>query len=306
MKFILISDAVKLTGLDRQTIRNWVDKGIIPSQKINGTFYVDEDTFVALSEKMRDVSGTEKKLDAYKAKCIAEMDGFRNEFSNARFEHDVNRYKSICVNYGVRTRFFENMVRLMVLNGDLKVKEAEILIDLLNGVTYEELKEKYHTTRERIRKIGEMAIRKSHDLYNIKHKLESVKRLEGEIATLKNDIEVLKKYMGKQTLAEEEVVLSDDEKRLLRMDRLELNAILSQKITNFDLSVRAMNCLYCYKDNKGFHPIKTLGDLCRITRLDYMAQRNAGRKTADEIEAFLKKNNLNWGIDVDKIIKIKL
>lgn len=306
MKFILISDAVRLTGLDRQTIKNWMDKGIIPYQKINGTFYVDEDTFVSLNAKMHDIKGTEQRLEAYRAECETEIGDYRKAQELARTERNINRYLSICINTAVRTAFFGNMLDLMVKNGDLKEKEAMILTELLNGYTYEEVKERYNTSREYVRKLAERAIRKSRNLVNIKRKLESVKSLQDEIDGLRRDIQVLKRHIGKQSLAEDEVNLSEDEKRLVRMDSVELNAILSKSIVNEDLSVRAINNLYCYKDKRGMCSIKTLGDLCRITRLDYMAQRNAGKKTADEIEALLKAYGLNWGIDVEKVLRIRI
>lgn len=56
-----------------------------------------------------------------------------------------------------------------------------------------------------------------------------------------------------------------------------------------DFSTRTWNVLSC-------NGIKTFADMVRITKKDYMSMRHAGRKTINEIEAYVNKNGC-WLVD---------
>lgn len=302
MKFILISDAVKLTGLDRQTIRNWIAKGIIPSQKINGTFYVDQDTFEALAEPMRDVDNARKSLEALKEEYQIEKDKFRNMQEYVRDEHNVLRFLSICVNSGIRTHFFETLTQVMNTMGILSDKEAGVLSDLLNGMDYNVVADKYNCSRERIRQIAEKAVRMSRKIFPGNNSQEKDK----EIESLKIEIEVLKKMVYRQAVEVTEEGLTDEEKRLVRMDALELHALLSRRLFDEDISVRALNALLNYKKDGILVRIKTLGELCQVSKYSLLQQKNIGKKTVDELTAYLETNGLTWDMNIDRIKELKL
>lgn len=298
MKFILISDAVKLTGLDRQTIRNWITKGIIPSQKINGTFYVDQDTFEALAEPMRDVDNARKRLGALKDAYLSEKDLFYAMRESVRDEHNTMRFLSVCINNGIRTRFFEAMVRILHNENLLTEKEAEILIDLLNGTDYNMVAQKNGLSRERIRQIAEKAVHRCGKLTRSED-TDAIRAKDEEIESLKDEISILKKMVYRQAVNHTEDGLTDAEKRLVRMDALDLHALLSKNLYNEDVSVRALNGLLC-------NNVRTVGDLCQITRESIIQQRNIGKKTVDELTAFLASKGLEWGMNIDKVKELKL
>ena len=305
MSFILISDATKITGLDRQTIRNWMEKGIIPYKKINGTFYVDNRVFKRLSSEMNDVAGTKQRLDDLQREYLDEIASYREMRERNRFEHNTERLLSICVNSGVRTRFFDSMVSAMGQIGILKDKEVEVLSSLLNGDAFEEVAKRCDTSRERIRQIAEKAIHKSNDLSKLIERLNTIDEKEDEIRALKMENEVLKKMVYKQAIGVNEAEMSETERRLVRMGRKDLNALLSTKLVDEELTVRALNCLCHYKnENNVTYRIETLGELCRISKDDFFKQRSVGKKTLDEISEYLQKKGLEWGLDIDKIISM--
>lgn len=65
-------------------------------------------------------------------------------------------------------------------------------------------------------------------------------------------------------------------------------SLLETPVTDFELSVRARNCLK--KMN-----IRSLGDLLRVSEAELMAYKNFGETTLMEIKAMLSSNNLRLG-----------
>lgn len=69
-----------------------------------------------------------------------------------------------------------------------------------------------------------------------------------------------------------------------------LNTILRTPITDFELSVRARNCL-----NK--MDIVTLGDLVRLTEAELLSYKNFGETSLNEIKEILQSKNLRLGMN---------
>lgn len=85
-----------------------------------------------------------------------------------------------------------------------------------------------------------------------------------------------------------EMVLDDEHDR----DSAKRTALLDTPVTDFELSVRARNCLK--KMN-----IRTLGDLLRITEAELMAYKNFGEASLTEIKAMLSTKGLRLGQGLD-------
>ncbi|HVS18355.1 MAG TPA: DNA-directed RNA polymerase subunit alpha C-terminal domain-containing protein, partial [Planctomycetota bacterium] len=69
-----------------------------------------------------------------------------------------------------------------------------------------------------------------------------------------------------------------------------LNTILRTPITDFELSVRARNCL-----NK--MDIVTLGDLVKLTEAELLSYKNFGETSLNEIKEILQSKNLRLGMN---------
>ncbi|MDR2813410.1 MAG: DNA-directed RNA polymerase subunit alpha [Prevotellaceae bacterium] len=92
--------------------------------------------------------------------------------------------------------------------------------------------------------------------------------------------------------AEEEKFTNDDfDEEVLHMRQL-----LKTKLTDLDLSVRALNCLKTAE-------VETLGELVKFQRNDLLKFRNFGKKSLTELDEKLVQLNLNFGMD---ILKYKL
>ncbi|WP_116679251.1 MULTISPECIES: DNA-directed RNA polymerase subunit alpha [Bacteroidales] len=76
-------------------------------------------------------------------------------------------------------------------------------------------------------------------------------------------------------------------------DSLHMRQLLKSKLSDLDLSVRALNCLKAAD-------VESLGDLVSLTRSDLMKIRNFGKKSLTELDELLGALNLSFGMDISK------
>jgi len=96
--------------------------------------------------------------------------------------------------------------------------------------------------------------------------------------------------------SDEKITLESDEKmdsEEFDEEVLHMRQLLKTKLTDLDLSVRALNCLKAAD-------VETLGDLVAYNKNDLLKFRNFGKKSLTELEDLLKAMNLNFGMDVVK------
>ena len=97
-------------------------------------------------------------------------------------------------------------------------------------------------------------------------------------------------------------MLFSDEKITINMDdnsenetlddeALRMRQLLKTKLSDQDLSVRALNCLKAAD-------VDTVGDLVKLNRNDLLKFRNFGNKSLTELDELLASLNLKFGMDV--------
>ena len=97
-------------------------------------------------------------------------------------------------------------------------------------------------------------------------------------------------------------MLFSDEKITINMDdnsdndtlddeALRMRQLLKTKLSDHDLSVRALNCLKAAD-------VDTVGDLVKLNRNDLLKFRNFGKKSLTELDELLASLNLKFGMDV--------
>jgi DNA-directed RNA polymerase subunit alpha len=79
---------------------------------------------------------------------------------------------------------------------------------------------------------------------------------------------------------------------------LQMRQILTMKLVDLDLSVRALNCLKAAD-------VETLGDLVSFNKSDLLKFRNFGKKSLTELEELVRSKNLTFGMNVGKYIPSK-
>jgi DNA-directed RNA polymerase subunit alpha len=74
---------------------------------------------------------------------------------------------------------------------------------------------------------------------------------------------------------------------------LHMRQLLKSRLTDMDLSVRALNCLKAAD-------VETLGELVRYQKNDLLKFRNFGKKSLTELDELLERLELNFGMDITK------
>lgn len=74
---------------------------------------------------------------------------------------------------------------------------------------------------------------------------------------------------------------------------LHMRQQLKQKLSDLNLSVRALNCLKAAE-------VETLGDLVQYNKTDLLKFRNFGRKSLTELDELLERLHLSFGTDISK------
>lgn len=86
---------------------------------------------------------------------------------------------------------------------------------------------------------------------------------------------------------EEDVIEDFDE------DTLHMRQLLKTELTEFGLSVRALNCLKTAE-------VFTLGELVSFKKSDMLKFRNFGKKSLSELEDLIEEKGLTFGFDISK------
>ena len=76
-------------------------------------------------------------------------------------------------------------------------------------------------------------------------------------------------------------------------DTLHMRQLLKTELTEFGLSVRALNCLKTAE-------VFTLGELVSFKKSDMLKFRNFGKKSLTELEELVKEKGLTFGYDTEK------
>ncbi len=96
--------------------------------------------------------------------------------------------------------------------------------------------------------------------------------------------------------SDENITLSnqgDDAVEEFDEEVLHMRQLLKTKLTDMDLSVRALNCLKAAD-------VETLGQLVQFNKTDLLKFRNFGKKSLTELDDLLESLNLSFGTDISK------
>lgn len=96
--------------------------------------------------------------------------------------------------------------------------------------------------------------------------------------------------------SDEQITLEDNDHSSAEefdADAQKMRQLLKTKLSEMDLSVRALNCLKAAE-------VDTLGQLVKFNRNDLLRFRNFGRRSLEELDTLLSDRGLQFGMDVSK------
>ena len=86
---------------------------------------------------------------------------------------------------------------------------------------------------------------------------------------------------------------ADDDTEEFDEEVLKMRQLLKTKLSDMQLSVRALNCLKSAE-------VETLGELVGFNKNDLLKFRNFGKKSLTELDELLAQKNLSFGMDISK------
>ena len=93
--------------------------------------------------------------------------------------------------------------------------------------------------------------------------------------------------------SDEKISLEEDIVEEFDEDTLHMRQLLKTELTEFGLSVRALNCLKTAE-------VFTLGELVSFKKSDMLKFRNFGKKSLSELEDLIEEKGLTFGFNTDK------
>ena len=280
MARITRNKAAEILGVSRQTISNYIKEGILGSYvDEHGITYVNSEDIEKYAQKYKMLAANEKMIDDKLKEVEARKRAINVELTELRNRSTANgKLASNAV--GMLFCVINAMSHLGVLP-NLTYRESNLLKDIINGMTYDELSIKYGVSATRIRQIAEKTCNKLTYNENIVIAELSTNR------TLQYEVERLKKVI-------KSLQVSFDEYRRAKGDKPVSSAvlpplILGKDINDCNLPVRILNALrWC--------EVYTVGDLLRKFhgKYDLYKIRNLGKKSIWIILDFVEENNLDF------------
>ncbi|MBT3621898.1 MAG: DNA-directed RNA polymerase subunit alpha [Flavobacteriales bacterium] len=93
--------------------------------------------------------------------------------------------------------------------------------------------------------------------------------------------------------SDEKISLEEDLVEEFDEDTLHMRQLLKTELTEFGLSVRALNCLKTAE-------VFTLGELVSFKKSDMLKFRNFGKKSLSELEDLIEEKGLTFGFDTER------
>ena len=283
MARITRNKAAEILGVSRQTISNYIKEGILGSYADeHGITYVNSEDVEKYAQKYKMIAVNEKMIDEKLKEVEYRKREINVELTDLRNRATANgklAENAVGMLFGV----INAMSHLGVLP-NLTYRESNLLKDIINGMTYDELSIKYGVSATRIR---QLVVRTCNKLtYNediVIAELSTNRALLCEVDHLKKAVKSLKVKFDEYRRSKGDKPVSSEVLPPL---------ILSMDINDCGFSTRVLNALKSYD-------VYTVGDLVRNLRgrSELMKLRNLGRKSVWTILDFVEENNLDFKED---------
>lgn len=273
-RMISRQEAAELLDCDPQTISNWVEKGAIIGHKVGNNLMIDRESIEHYFDDFKVLADMASKIAELKTE-------YQNIINDQKALLDEAKGDSL-TSQRAKEIFRRNQLTLISLSesyykGYFNNREREVLVDVIKGVKLEDIGKKLGLTRERIMQIATKAANKL-------TQIEDLKQIRDENIALKEENDRLKQYIADQNLKVSAYENSD---------RLRFT-IFEKRLNELNLTVRTQNGLKQLNCD-------TLGDVVKLDMSMLLKARNFGKKSLAEIDEFIKRLGLHWGMNPEKM-----
>ena len=272
--------AAEILGLSRQTISNYIKQGLIGScVGEHGILYVNSEDVEKYAKKYKMLAANEKMIDDKLKEVEAHKRAINVELTELRNRATANgklAANAVCMLFSVI-----NAMSHLGITPKLGYRQYQILKDIINGMTYDELSIKYGLSATRIRQIVVMICNSLTDNEDTAiAEIDTNQYLRNVIDGLKKKLKAVQTSYDEYRRAKGEVPISD---------AILPPLILGKDVNDCGFPVRILN-MFKWCD------IYTVGDLLRKFhgKSDLDKIRNLGKKSVCIILDFVEKNNLSF------------
>ena len=275
-----IMKAAEEFGVNRQTISNWHDEGILQGSVIKGNRFVTRESIERLKDVYPESAADAGRIEAYRAEILALEEELKKKRKALRTERIYRNYAPRYMH-----NFVGNAVELMK---KVDGKEFHDILDekFINcwlfgydiNETCEEQGVSYYTYIKSARKYA----RAMQKMVEYTELVERNRCLEEELKETRAKLQHLQTDMDEYR----ERFKNVDEEQSLK----EQYPILNLPLTELDFTVRTLNVLR-------MHDFETLGQVIRYDKFQLLKMRHFGKKSLIEIENFLERYGLELGTD---------
>ena len=272
--------AAEILGLSRQTISNYIKQGLIGScVGEHGILYVNSEDVEKYAKKYKMIAANEKMIDDKLKEVEAHKRAINVELTELRNRATANgklAANAVCMLFSVI-----NAMSHLGITPKLGYRQYQILKDIINGMTYDELSIKYGLSATRIRQIVVMicnSLTENEDTAIAE--IDTNQYLRNVIDGLKKKLKAVQTSYDEYRRAKGEVPISD---------AILPPLILGKDVNDCGFPVRILN-MFKWCD------IYTVGDLLRKFhgKSDLDKIRNIGTKSVCIILDFIEENNLSF------------
>ncbi|MBQ3813635.1 MAG: hypothetical protein II841_08725 [Bacteroidales bacterium] len=287
-KFYTRQEAADILGVHPQSVSNYAAKGLLHEfQKGPYKMYPREEVdALNVLPAFHDVKHIEEATEAMQQE-ISEM----HAKVSVRYEEMKQEFKRVFTD-GHEDNWFryrEIIMQVLKLACDdtLTYRDEELVHDVLNFPSLQDVADRYGLSRERVRQVFERSLRRIMKFRDIA--TSRLDRANETIEMLKRQNDELKATIWALEHPELGKPATDVVDELTKFRH---TVPFNIPLKDLGLSVRAFNCCKAAE-------IETVGDLCAHTRLDMIKMRNFGRKSLNELDILLEKMKLGFGMWTD-------
>lgn len=267
--YITRQEAAEIFNVHPQTIKNWIDRGLLLAGKraTTGTL-VDFQSVEALQASFGNIKEAERNIKEYKAEISKLEQEYQQICRNLRDRNWI--YSDIYKNSNLLVTLFGIAYQMLSVNKDERT--LDIVRMFLRGHKIEEISAKHQLTPTRIRTLLSQGMKRLEFGKKYVELLEENKRL----LNLSINISTENMELDRQLKIKQEKERAQKE-------------ILGIKIRKLPISTRCKNGLSVLD-------VYTLGDLIQHSRWEVSRIRLLGENSLKELDDLLNSYNLDWFI----------
>jgi hypothetical protein len=267
------NEAAIMLGCTMQTISNYLKDGLIIAKTVNKKVMIDRRSLTMMAPDLTEIYNLGKKVEEAKQQLSKELKDLESKQAQLRKTAGL-------LDNSIIHRVNEKFILSMLGYNGLVQREQDVVQMLVEGLSLDYIADYYDITRERTRQIAEKACRK---LFANITRFKNLSEQNNSLMELNAKLRDANKMLSESIKQNE----ADIEEKQVEINKEEL-ALFATPLVDFDLSVRALNCLKSAE-------IETFGQLISMDKGELLRFRNFGKKSLAELNELVTSKGYYFG-----------